>query len=313
MLESLEVTPIKIDLPFKLNHVHCFLAKGSDGWTIIDTGLHRNHTKDVWRKALLGKKVTNIVITHFHPDHFGYAGQLQVETGAQVFMTAVDAKKGKNTWGDENIEVLRMNYQRCGLPQSLIDGVMEQTGDLLQYVSPYPNVDGYLEEGDTIQFGKYEYEVIVTPGHSDGLINLFNKEKSVLFSTDHVLPRITPNISYWFEGDPNPLSTYLQSLKKIKKLDAEWVIPSHGAPFQFANKRIDEILYHHEQRLEEVISLTNSGITIYGASKKLFRRELTVHELRFAIGETLSHLEYLVYKGECRKETRNGKWYYQRG
>ena len=77
-------------------------------------------------------------------------------------------------------------------------------------------------------FGKYEYEVIFTPGHSDGLITLYNKENSVLFSTDHILPRISPNISYWFRGISNPLEAFFTSLKKIQKLDVEYVIPSHG-------------------------------------------------------------------------------------
>src|SRR5690625_7709128 len=117
--------------------------------------------------------------------------------------------------------------------------------------------------------------------HSDGLINFFNDEKNVLFSTDHILPRITPNLSYWFHGDPNPLATYLKSLKKVKTLDADLVIPSHGKPFHGANDRIDEIINHHDERLQQTFELVpHNGSTVYDMYQKLFPKELTIHEKR---------------------------------
>src|SRR5699024_4173760 len=107
--------------------------------------------------------------------------------------------------------------------------------------------------------------------------------------TDHILPRITPNISYWFVGDLNPLKSYLQSLQKVKQLDVNYVIPSHGNPFFNANKRIDEIIKHHDDRLEEIMLDLATEMTAYEVCRKLFPRQLTVHEWRFAIGETLAH------------------------
>src|SRR5699024_11833829 len=133
----------------------------------------------------------------------------------------------------------------------------------------------------------------------------------VLISTDHILPRITPNISYWFYGDDNPLNTYLNSLNKIKALDAEYVIPSHGKPFYNANKRIDEIIVHHEDRLNETLGKINGYHTVHRICDQLFNFELTIHETRFAIGETIAHLEYLYQKGEIHREKVNGIWHYE--
>src|SRR5690606_39125613 len=104
--------------------------------------------------------------------------------------------------------------------------------------------------GEYVQIGKLTFEVIFTPGHSDGLVTFFNKDNSVLFSTDHILPKITPNISYWFHGDPNPLQSYFHSLEKIERLDVNYVIPSHGKPFYGANQRIAELKAHHDERLQ---------------------------------------------------------------
>lgn len=311
MLEQLDVQKVRIELPFRLNHVNCFLAEGEHGWTVIDAGLHNDVTKKCWQQVLTDKKVTSLLITHYHPDHFGYAGQLQKETGANVLMSAVEAKKGLRSWEREHLEKINRSYKRCGIPNSLGGDLVKNTENFLPAVTPYPTVNHYLAEGDTIVFGKYEYEVIFAPGHSDQLITLYNKEKNVLFATDHILPTITPNISYWFDGDPNPLATYLKSLDKIKQLNVEYVIPSHGEPFYDANKRIEEIKKHHEERIAETFDIIKNRKSVYEACAQLFKKELTKHELRFAIGETLSHLEYLVDKGKCIKEIDNNCWYFQ--
>ncbi|WP_309228306.1 MBL fold metallo-hydrolase [Virgibacillus saliphilus] len=171
-------------------------------------------------------------------------------------------------------------------------------------------MEHYFEEGERIPIGKYEYEVIFTPGHADGMVNFYNEETNTLLSTDHILPKITPNISYWFHGEPNPLKNYLDSLEKIRKRDADFVIPSHGEPFYGANERIDEIKSHHNERLVQALDAISGGDTVYEACQKLFKKELTIHETRFAIGETLAHLEYFRYEGECEREVQDGVYWY---
>src|SRR5690606_1110263 len=157
----------------------------------------------------------------------------------------------------------------------------------------------------------YEYEVLFVPGHSDGMVCFYQREHNALLAADHILPHITPNISYWFHGDPNPLLTYMRSLEKIRKLDVEWVIPSHGQPFQGANKRIDELLAHHEERLDATWKMLEQPLTIFEVRERLFDRPLTVHEMRFAVGETLAHLEYLRSEGRCERAMEGERWVYK--
>lgn len=310
MLEELGLQLIKLDLPFRLNHVNCFIAEGENGWTVIDTGLHNKQTVARWEQELAGKKVTDILITHYHPDHFGYAGGLQEKVGARLSMSKIDADAGISAWQDSTINAIRESYVLSGIPEDMADKMGGNTEGFIAAVTPYPTVNHYFQEGEMIRIGKFEYEVIFTPGHSDGLVTFYNKEKSVLLSTDHVLPKITPNISHWFHGNPDPLATYLESLEKVKMLDADLVIPSHGKPFHGANDRIDEIKSHHDDRLAETLDLIKQPGTVYDICGKLFKKELTIHEMRFAIGETLAHLEYLRNKGECKREISNGEWNY---
>ncbi|MFP7298133.1 MBL fold metallo-hydrolase [Neobacillus niacini] len=310
MLSEIGVSQITIPLPFRLNHVNCFIAEGERGWTIIDTGLNNHVTRDVWKPIIEKHDVTDIIITHYHPDHFGYGGALQKLTNAKVWMSEIDARAGVSYWEHSTLSTIKENYDRCGLPGNLSQLLTKDESSFELQVKPYPSVQHFLEEGMKVIFGKYEYEVIFTPGHSDGLITLFNKENSILFSTDHILPRISPNISYWFIGNPNPLQDFMTSLEKIKALDVDYVIPSHGKPFRNANQRIEELMQHHHERLAETYDAIKQPATTYEVSQKLFRN-LNIHETRFAVGETLAHLEYLYLNSMCKKFIQNRTWYYE--
>lgn len=312
MLEELGITLVRLNLPFRLNHVNCFMAEGEDGWTIIDAGLNNKETRECWQQYTDGKEISNLFVTHYHPDHFGYIGGLQKATGAHVSMSEIDYNAGLKAWSDDFFLLIEENYKKAGIPIEMAQEMVENTSEFKRVVNPLPEINHYFKQGEVVPFGRFDYEVLFAPGHSDGMVSFYNKEKSVLLAADHILPRITPNISYWFHGDENPLASYLSSLKQMKELDIDFVIPSHGKPFHGANKRIDELISHHEERLEETLAAIKEDTTVHEACERLFRRELTVHEIRFAIGETLAHLEYLRHTGQCSRELREGKWLYRR-
>lgn len=312
MLEKLEIESIRLDLPFRLNHVNCFMAESENGWTIIDAGLNNSETREFWDERIGNRRVETILVTHYHPDHFGYAGGLQEKTGAQLRMSKIDAELGNVSWKTEFMETMPKQYAASGVPLEMAKMMVQNTVDFQPLVNPLPKIDHYLMEGERIQIGRYEYEVLHTPGHSDGMVCFYNKEENVLFSADHILPKITPNISYWFHGQENPLALYLTSLEKIKELNADFIIPSHGKPFYGANERIEELIKHHEARLDETKEVLEVPSTVFQICERLFKRSLTVHEMRFAVGETLAHLEFLRHSGECIRNRDQNAWIYER-
>lgn len=301
---------IRVDLPFRLNHVNCFLVEGEMGYTLIDTGLNNEQTRQLWHSHFKDKQLSEIIVTHEHPDHIGSAGYLQDYYGAIVRMTEDTYKFGQHFIKDERLTNLLKNYHLSGVPKEIVDQLIEANEIMKAAVEPLPKNVEFLTEDETIKLGQYDYEIILTPGHAEGIISLYNKDNRILISTDHILPRITPNISYWFYGDPNPLKSYIESLNKLRKLNADFVIPSHGTPFYDANKRIDEILKHHDDRLNETLTIIQNGGTVYDITNKMFAMKLTSHEMRFAIGETIAHLEYLRHEGKCIREEVNGLWHY---
>src|SRR5690625_319097 len=148
LLKDLGIQCIKLDLPFRLNHVNCFLAEGENGWKVIDTGLHQKDTVNRWENELMGKTVTDIIITHYHPDHFGYAGGLQKQTGARVSMTEMDANAAEQAWQQDFIDQFYQYYEWAGIPEGLTEQIIHNTRAFIPVVTPYPEVHHYLEEGE---------------------------------------------------------------------------------------------------------------------------------------------------------------------
>lgn len=312
LLEKLGLERVTIALPFRLDHVHCFIGEGENGHVLMDTGLHDKKTAKVWQAVLADKNLTDIILSHVHPDHIGYAGSLQARSGATVHMSQADSKVMNNIWSKRALKSLAADYDSFALPMKIKEEIVHLTDEFRPFIAPLPKVDAFLHEGKKLKIGKEDYEVIATPGHADGLVCFYQKERQVLLSTDHILPKITPNIAYWFYGEENPLRSYELSLEKIKKLDIAYAIPSHGEAFEKVHDRIDEIWSHHEARLAECLSYMKEAITVYQMCEKLFTPSLSVYDMQFAIGETMAHMEYLRQAGNCKRDLVDGQWYYRR-
>ena len=169
--------------------------------------------------------------------------------------------------------------------------------------------------------GKFKLQVIWTPGHTRGNICIYDTGGShVLFSGDHVLPTITPNVSLTPNYAGDPLGDYLASLEAIGKLNpVSKVLPSHEFVFENLDRRLEEIKQHHEDRLRDTLQSLNPGksISAYEVASKLHWYtgswvKLSAWEKRAALLETLAHLEYLVRKNQVRKITRRKKVYFSR-
>jgi glyoxylase-like metal-dependent hydrolase (beta-lactamase superfamily II) len=120
---------------------------------------------------------------------------------------------------------------------------------------------------------------------------------------DHVIPQISPNVSYLpGELDENPLSSFLQSLEAIGRYDVAYAYPGHREPFEKFGLRAQELLQHHESRLELMRGmLADRPQTAYEVCRHTFGNKLTIHQLRFALSETLAHLIYMREAGAVRQ------------
>lgn len=307
-----EIYQLRLPLPFALNHVNAYLLKAESGWTIVDCGINWEKGRQTWQYAFdelgfSGADIEQIVLTHVHPDHFGLAGwlyQLAQSAGRdiQIKTSQREIEQAQAVWGDTRIEFqywLRDN----GMPNEMSDDVDHSMGKTYEMTLPHAPALIALELNQPLKMGERLFKPIIAPGHSDGHLLFYDEADKLLLSGDHVLMKITPNIGLWENTDPNPLGAFMSSLRDLSGLEVSRALPGHRNIVEDWSGRIAELLLHHEHRLNLVLEKVAKGArTPYQVANRIFNTErFTTHEWRFAIAETLAHLEYLRVEGKIKQ------------
>jgi glyoxylase-like metal-dependent hydrolase (beta-lactamase superfamily II) len=306
-----------------LSHINSYLLRGDDGYILVDCGWD---TPDVLEALQAGLKdvgvslddIRALVVTHMHTDHYGLAGTLLRLGSMRLLMHRLDWLYIEHQRSDYEASRVASDewLHRNGFTARRERDANWEAFQRMTLVEPHQQ----LEDGDRITLTGSNYEVVWTPGHSPGHICLFDAERHFLISGDHVLEPITPNVSLWHDGLGNPLGAFLDSLRKVAALDADLVLPAHGEPFMGLQRRVDELLAHHNKReaaVEAVLNGRQPTATEVAAALPWTRRkrsyaELPVTQQRMAMTETLSHLEHLHAIGRADRIERNGTVYYAR-
>jgi glyoxylase-like metal-dependent hydrolase (beta-lactamase superfamily II) len=285
-----------LPLPTGPRHVHCYLLRGEDGWTLVDTGLGLQETP--WEEILarLDGPVARIFITHMHPDHVGGAEAAAAVTGAPVLQGRLDYAQCERVWGSSDWpERIAEWFLRNGVPPHVTDDLIESGHVFADFVRFAWNPT-LVDPGDDVA----GWNVLATPGHADGHLCLYRD--GVLIAGDHLLAPITPAVGLYPESRPDPLGDYLESLARVAALDPRVSYGGHGATIDEPAARAREIVAHHDRRLEQTeAALGPEPRTGYEVSLDLFGRELAPIHRRFAVAETLSHLERLVAAGRAAR------------
>ncbi|MBI4285203.1 MAG: MBL fold metallo-hydrolase [Chloroflexi bacterium] len=309
-----------------LGYLNAYLVRGKQAWTMIDTGWF---TPDAFSALVKGLKdiglsltdVGNIIITHVHPDHFGLAGrikQLSPRTELLIHRWEAELIESRYIKFSELQDQVAPMLARHGVPPLDVSSLRSASMSALQYVTmTLPN--HFLYGGEIISTGVFDLEIIWTPGHSPGHICLYEPQNRLLFSGDHILPTITPNISYHVQSGDNPLGDYLNALNKLRHLPATKVLPAHEHIFTDLRGRIDEIIGHHAER-EAEIDRAFAGQTqnAYEISSQISWRvgqswnELPPLQKRFAVMETVAHLERMRWEGKVERVVREDRVFYRR-
>ena len=273
-------------LPWALDHVHCYAIEDPQGWTIVDTGLGTPGTLARWKEALteLGSpRVWRIVLTHYHPDHLGASASLVELTEAEeVVQGTHDAVLTRHAWGSErDLDAFQDYLKLHGMPAALAESsTSDEEGLLVRAAAP----TRLVEEGDFVEIAGERFEVLVLPGHADGHIVLVGERTGRMFGA------------------------YLGTLDRLSELRPAIVYPGHKRTIEDTPARAKEIREHHDIRLTETEEALRSGAeTTYDVVLALWGDQLGFHERRFALVETISHLERLERLGRAGG-VEPGRW-----
>ena len=313
--ETLPIAPgvhwLRMPLPFALDHINLWLLEDGAGWTIVDTGYSMTETKALWERIfaeLLGElPVTRVIVTHYHPDHIGLADWLTQRWQAPLLTTEKEWLSARvMSLGAEDFAPMRHGFaRRAGLDDAAAVLFSERENSYRRGVPSVPASFQRLADGTAIEVGGREWRVIVGEGHAPELACLYCAQTGVLIAGDQVLPRISPNISVQaHEPDGDPLARYLASLVKLRDAvpPETLTLPSHNLPFFGLHNRIESLAAHHRARCGEAIAACGVPKTALELVKVLFRRALDRHQLGFALGEALAHLNYLMHQGALDRE-----------
>jgi len=321
------VHQIKLPLPGgTLDHVNVYLVEGDEGNLLIDAGWNTPEAlstlkEELRTKGFEFKDISQIVITHLHPDHYGLAGKIRELSGAKIALSEIETHMLNSRYVDVTLllsgvtRLLRSN----GVPESELSQLSEASLPALEFVIP-ASPDVKLKAGRKVSVGPFEFEVLSTPGHSPGHICLYEPKRKLLFTGDHILPDITPNVGLHPQSGKNPLGDYLNSLRDLKKLEVTFAFPGHGSVFNGLRLRIEDLFYHHEQRKSAIVKVIQSEIkTAYeiaeeipwvpGAEDVSFQ-DLLAFDKRLAVLETLAHLQLLISEDKVKKAAQDGTNFY---
>lgn len=319
--------PLPLPANVDLDHINTYLVRGQNGCLLIDTGWNTPKTFDTLKEQLdeIGvafSDISQIVLTHVHPDHYGLAGRLKQLAPASVAMHELEVPfiESRYVKMDNLLEELAELLIIHGVPKETLPELRSASLKMVEFVTPTPP-DIVLHGGETITLDDFHFRVLLSPGHSPGHICLYEAERQVLISGDHILPGITPNIGLNPQSGENPLSDYLASLKEIKKLDVKLVLPGHELPFTNLKQRIGQLIRHHRERNTRILKALGDGPKTAGAIAggmawgKQARHpnwyQLNPWDKRMAVMETLAHLEAMRAEGRVERFTRNGTIHYQ--
>lgn len=298
-----------------MGYVNCYVFVGTTGLTVVDPGWEFPAGREALQRGLarLGAglgDVSHILVTHFHADHYGAAPWLSRVSGARIAMHASDAgvfdAVAQST--DERIRSIAQFLIATGAPRDEIDALGLERG-IIDGLRGTPGPDESLAADAVVDADGVRIEVLHTPGHTKGHACFYVPHEELLLSGDHILPRISPNVSSYDLGDNDPLGDYLGSLALLRQRRVSQVLPGHEYRFDDLDARLDELQSHHEARLDEASELLDvSGAATSWQVAEGLRwsrpwEHMEPYARRSANGEALAHLVLMERMGRVERSS----------
>lgn len=299
--------PVPIpDNPLRYTLSYVFLDDA--GAIVVDPGWDSVQTRDALIAGLAtigttAREVAGVVVTHMHPDHHGLSGWLRETAGAWIAMHPAEAASlPARVWHGPIVETDRGWLRDQGVPEADVDVLMIDPVRIAEIVA-MAEPDRYLDHGDALPLRGRDVRAIWTPGHTPGHICLRDAAAGVLLTGDHLLPRISPNISVHSRRDGDPLTDYLASLGQIAAYPDDEALPAHEYRFANPDVRAAELIAHHDDRSAEILTVvaTLGRPTSWQIATQLSwaRGWDALQGLlrRMALSETIAHLSHLATTG----------------
>ncbi len=322
-----EVAPgilwMRVPLPMVLDHVNIYALDGTDGWTLIDSGIAtmrgRAEMQRLLDGPLAGKPVARVLVTHHHPDHVGLAGWFQTDHGADLIATRTAwlfARMLRLDDQDRPTPETRAFWRGAGMdPDVLAARADSRPFNFADCVAPMPLGFRRITDGQAIALGDHRFTVRLGHGHAPDHATLWSDDGALVIGGDQFLPTISSNIGvYATEPAADPLGDWLDSIARFAPLarDDLLVLPGHTRPFTGLPRRLAELAAEHAASLDRLRAHLAKPQVACGCFVPIFGREITGSAYGHALVEAVAHLNHLLARGEVRRwRCDDGAWLWQ--
>jgi glyoxylase-like metal-dependent hydrolase (beta-lactamase superfamily II) len=212
--------------PFTFKGTGVYIV-GRHDVAVIDPGPLIPEHVDVLKRALDGKRVSHILVTHTHSDHSPAAAPLKEWSGAKTYAF------GPHGSGKE-------------------DGVQVEEGGDRDFVP-----DVRVKDGDIIAGSGFAFECVYTPGHTSNHMCFALQEEKALFTGDHVMGWSTTVVTPP-DGD---MAQYMASLRKLLARGDRTLYPTHGGPIRDPKPFLQAYIDHRLEREAQILACIRDGLS----------------------------------------------------
>ena len=290
---------LRLPLPWPgVPHGNAWAVKAGDGVVLFDTGMHQPGSTMELERALamcgLGiGEVRLVVCTHAHSDHYGQAASICERAGCELWMhpkyehMSVEAADPEATL-QRRIEVARQS----GVPEEPLRRYAAERKGHESSIAAVRPPDRALVPGVEVMTDLGPWTVHETPGHAPSHVCLFQPERRLLISGDHLLGRIS--LFFDFGYSPDPVGEFVRSLDVVQRLGARLCLPGHGRTFTDVLAHIEGNRELVAERLERVAAaIASEPLTAFEIVPRIYDEELATHGGPWLLSETLAMLTHL--------------------
>ena len=311
---------IPVPLPGNpLRELNSYLLTGGERKLLIDTGFRQEECRQALFAGLAALGVdprdVDVVLTHLHSDHSGLAPEVAGDAG-WIYASGPDRDYLEHMGSDQWARIDAF-YRSEGFPPELL--VQNRTRNPSRALIPAPTTRyRTLEPGALLEAGSRRLRCILVPGHTPGQMCFWEEREGILFTGDHVLFDISPNITPW-AGMEDALGSYLESLRAVRDMPVRLSLPGHRGRGELA-PRVDSLLEHHARRLDGLHAILRERpeLTAYEAAGFMRWRirasswkDFPLAQKWFAVGECIAHLDHLRMLGRVIRFWEGGVWRYR--
>lgn len=316
---------LRMPLPMSLDHINLWLLRDNDGWVIVDTGMHSDVGKDIWKKVerdlFKGEPVNKIIVTHMHPDHVGMAGWLTRRHQCDLWMAQTElltCYRLVSDMGKQAPSVAIKFYQECGHNEEFLEMYRTRFGSYGKAISELPDNFRRLRDTQQLIINDRSWFAFATSGHSPEHMSLHCPDLELIIAGDQLIPRISSNVSvHALEPEADPLHDWLESNEKIlSQLPADLlVLPAHQEPFTGIHDRAQHLIDSHGRSLDRLFKHLDQPRRIVDCFSVLFKRPIKSNDMSafLATGETRAHLNWLKLRNKITETSDDDGvlWYQQ--